>query len=206
MKLYGITGGIGMGKSASARFLSEWGIPVVDTDILARALVEPGEPALAEIVASFGSDLLDETGRLRRRALAAKVFASDEHRRRLESILHPRIRAAWKTDVEQWRRESRAAAVIIPLLFETEAQSEFDCIVCVACQSATQSRRLQERGWSSEEIERRLASQWSIQRKMDGAHRVVWTEPSLAQHAAQLARIVQVTLPSGAASTKSSSS
>ncbi len=191
MKLYGITGGIGMGKSASARLLVQWGIPVVDTDVLARQLVEPGQPALAEIVAAFGPEMLDDSGALRRAALAAAVFADNTKRQRLEEILHPRIRTAWQTEVASWRDAGQpAGAVVIPLLFETKAEGEFDQIICVACLPATQHRRLSERGWTTDEIDRRIASQWPTQQKIDRAHRVIWTEPELDVHAAQLARIL----------------
>jgi dephospho-CoA kinase len=191
MRLLGVTGGIGMGKSMTAQLLGERGIPVVDTDILARQLVEPGQPALAEILESFGHDLADEHGRLRRRALAGIVFADEKKREHLESILHPRIRTAWLEQAAAWRRESRGCgAVIIPLLFETNGASEFDCIVCVACGADSQRRRLAARGWSVEEIEKRNASQWPVQVKMDRSHRVIWTEPSVEIHAAQLDRIL----------------
>jgi dephospho-CoA kinase len=191
MRLYGITGGIGMGKSATAQFLTEWKIPVADTDLLARQLVEPGQPALQEIRDAFGSGVLDENGHLRRGALAQVVFANETARRQLESILHPRIRQAWLAEVDRWRAEKRAcAAVVIPLLFETSAQDEFDCIVCVACSEAAQRTRLAGRGWSQDEIDKRLASQWPAQKKVERADRVIWTEPSLAIHRAQLERII----------------
>jgi dephospho-CoA kinase len=191
MKLYGITGGIGMGKSASARLLAQWGLPVADTDVLARQLVEPGQPALTEIISAFGPEILDASGALRRAALAAAVFSDDVKRQQLESILHPRIRAAWQADVAAWRQAGHpAGGVIIPLLFETKAETEFDQIICVACLPATQRRRLAERGWTNDEIDRRIASQWPVQQKMDRSHRVIWTEPSLAVHAAQLARTI----------------
>ncbi len=191
MKLYGITGGIGMGKSVSARLLAQWGIPVVDTDVLARQLVEPGQPALQEIVAAFGPEMLDDSGALHRSALATAVFADETKRRKLEGILHPRIRAAWQADVASWRHAGQTAgAVVIPLLFETNAAGEFDHIICVACLPATQRRRLAERGWTNTEMDRRINAQLPTQQKIDRAHRVIWTEPDLDVHAAQLARIV----------------
>lgn len=199
MKLLGITGGIGMGKSTTARLLTERGLPVIDTDELARQLVEPGQPALKEIVAAFGPEVLDEAGRLQRAQLAGIVFASEERRRQLEEILHPRIRAAWEAEVARWRTEGRTAgAVIIPLLFETGAAAAFDCIIGVACRTDTQRRRLGERGWSQVEIDRRIASQWPVQKKIDAAHRLIWTESSLAVHAAQLDRILIQLLGGGA--------
>src|SRR5690348_8842950 len=109
MKLFGITGGIGMGKSTSARLLVERGVSVIDTDILARQIVEPGQPALEEIKRQFGAEMVAPDGQLRRGDLAEKVFSDPAALRRLEEILHPRIRNLWKIEVEKWREEGRSA-------------------------------------------------------------------------------------------------
>lgn len=177
MKLLGLTGGVGMGKSTSAIFLARYGIPVIDTDRTARELVEPGQPALMEIVDAFGASMVDNEGRLRRDALAAVVFENPGQRQRLEEILHPRIRSHWQEQVEGWRAQNVAVGVvIIPLLFETNAEDAFDSVVTVACLSITQRSRLSARGWSESQIAARLASQWPIQKKMDRADFVLWTE------------------------------
>src|SRR5688572_28334608 len=116
MKVLGITGGIGMGKSTSGELLRKRGIPVVDTDVLAREVVEPGEPALEEVVAVFGREALDANGRLNRGEVARRVFADPTLREKLEAILHPRIRERWLAQIQSWRAEGHAvAAVIIPL-------------------------------------------------------------------------------------------
>lgn len=191
MKLLGLTGGVGMGKSTAAEHLGRRGLPVVDTDRLARELVEPGQPALAEIGEAFGPQVLDAQGRLRREVLARIVFADASRRRELERILHPRIREAWRAQVEIWRGEGRpAAVVVIPLLFETGAEGQFDATICVACTAASQRERLVARGWSEDEIARRLAAQWPIEHKMAAADFVVWTEGGVAHTAAQLDRIL----------------
>jgi dephospho-CoA kinase len=180
MKLFGLTGGIGTGKSTAANLLSRRGIPVI----------EPGCPALAEVTAAFGCELLDERGELRRAALAETVFSSAEKLKQLEAILHPRIRERWLAQVDQWRRESRAVAVVvIPLLFETDAQTEFDSIVCTACSAVTQRERLRERGWTEQQLRQRLAAQWPLEKKMAAADFVVWTECDPAMHERQLVRI-----------------
>ena len=93
MLIIGLTGGIGSGKTAVSDRFAHQGVPVIDTDRLARELVEPGQPALAEIVAAFGDDSLERDGRLHRAYLRLRVFADPAGRRRLEAILHPRIRA-----------------------------------------------------------------------------------------------------------------
>jgi dephospho-CoA kinase len=190
MKTYGLTGGVGMGKSTAGRILGERGLAVVDTDVLARQLVEPGQPALLEIQTAFGPGMLGTDGRLRRDELARLVFRDADARKRLENILHPRIRAAWREQLDLWRAEGcEQAVVIIPLLHETDAAAHFDLVICVACSAATQRQRLSARGWSAEQIQQRLEAQWPAEKKVELSDRVVWTEAGLDVHAAQLARI-----------------
>ena len=192
MILIGLTGGVGMGKSTTASFLERLGIPVIDTDALARQIVEPGQPALQEIQEVFGNDVIDLDGRLRRDQVARLVFADDAKRRQLEGILHPRIRELWLAQVAAWRGDERAiGAVVIPLLFETDAAMEFDVILCTACTVASQRRRLEARGWSTAQIEQRIAAQWPVQKKMDLSRFVIWTEPSREVHAAQVGTVVR---------------
>jgi dephospho-CoA kinase len=190
MKLLGLTGGIGMGKSTAAEFLRSRGAQVVDTDELARQLVQPGQPALNEIQAAFGKKIVAPGGRLRRDELARIVFSDAPAREKLEAILHPRIRERWLAQIETWRKENRAlAVVVIPLLFETRAESHFDKIICVACSAPAQRQRLLSRGWTPEQILQRLAAQWPVEQKISRADFVVWTEGALDVHAQQLDRI-----------------
>jgi len=190
VKVCGLTGGVGMGKSTAAQFLRVRGAQVVDADELARQLVQPGQPALAEIQTEFGKKVVAPEGRLRRDELARIVFADAAARKKLETILHPRIRERWLAQFEIWRRESRAlAVVVIPLLFETRAEPHFNKIICVACSAATQRERLRARGWTPEQIQQRLAAQWPVEQKISRADFVVWTDGALDAHAQQLERI-----------------
>ena len=190
MKVCGLTGGVGMGKSTAAQFLRARGAQVVDTDELARQLVQPGQPALAEIQAEFGKAIIASDGRLRREELARIVFADAAARKKLETILHPRIRERWLAQIEVWRRENRAlAVVVIPLLFETRAEPHFNKIICVACSAATQRERLRARGWTPEQIQQRLAAQWPVEQKISRADFVVWTDGALDAHAPQIEQI-----------------
>jgi dephospho-CoA kinase len=190
MKVCGLTGGVGMGKSTAAEFLRACGAQVVDTDELARQFVQPGQPALAEIQAEFGKKVIAPDGRLRRDELARIVFADAAARKKLETILHPRIRERWLAQVEIWRKENRAlAVVVIPLLFETRAESLFNKIICVACSAATQRQRLLSRGWTPNQIGQRLAAQWPVEQKISRADFVVWTDGALDAHAQQLEQI-----------------
>lgn len=144
--IIGLTGGIASGKSAVAALFATRGVVVADADVAAREVVEPGQPALAEVVAAFGAHLLQPDGRLDRGALRARVFADDAERRRLEAILHPPIRAVL--------REACAAAagpyamVAIPLLVEGGARAAYpwlDRILVVDVPRDVQRARLVRR-------------------------------------------------------------
>jgi len=190
MKVCGLTGGVGMGKSTAAEFLRARGAQVVDADELARQLVQPGQPALAEIQTEFGKKVITPDGWLRRDELARIVFADAAARKKLEAILHPRIRERWLAQIETWRGENRAlAVVVIPLLFETRAESHFDKIICVACSAPAQRERLLARGWTPEQIRQRLAAQWPVEQKISRADFVVWTDGAPDTQARQLERI-----------------
>jgi dephospho-CoA kinase len=191
MKVFGLTGGVGMGKSTAAGFLLAAGARVVDTDDIAHALVQPGQPALAEITASFGTGVLQPDGALHRSELARLVFADQGARQKLEAILHPRIRQHWQTQVETWRKENcTVGVVIIPLLFETQAETHFDKVLCVACSPASQAERLKSRGWLPEQIQQRIAAQMPVEQKIARAQYVIWTEglPENSRH--QIAQIL----------------
>jgi dephospho-CoA kinase len=191
MKLFGITGGVGMGKSTTCALLEKRGMAVVDTDRIARQLVEPGQPALAEIADVFGASVLLPDGGLDRKELAQRIFADASERAKLEAILHPKIRAVWEADVKNWRASGYdQGAVIIPLLFETKAESLFDAVICVACCAASQFERLRERGWSRAEIKRRLEAQWPVEEKIARADFVIWTDSTMETHAAQLEKVL----------------
>jgi dephospho-CoA kinase len=187
MKTFGLTGGVGMGKSTAAGFFSRHDVRVVDTDEIARRLVQPGQPALTEIESAFGKNLLAPNGSLKRDELARLVFNSVADRKKLEAILHPRIREGWLAQLEIWRKEKQPlAVVVIPLLFETGAESHFDKIICAACSSAAQRERLAARGWNAEQIRQRMAAQLPVEQKISRSHFVLWTEGSLASHARQV--------------------
>ena len=180
-----------MGKSTAAGILEKLGVSILDTDQIARELVQPGQPALTEIKREFGGHIINEKGELLRPVLAAEVFADATKRAKLEAILHPRIRDVWFKAAQRWRSEQRAAAaVIIPLLFETNAQCAFTAVICLACSSETQLQRLRQRGWDNDEIQRRIAAQWHVERKIAQSDYVVWTDTTFAAHEQQLKRLL----------------
>lgn len=192
MKLFGVTGGIGMGKSTFAAYLLSLGLPVVDSDGLAHALVEPGQPALQEIRDAFGDGVFQSDGRLNRAALGEIVFRDVNQRRILEGILHPRIRIAWRLEADRWRAAGNAVgAVIIPLLYETSAQREFESVICLACSPGEQGRRLAARGLSAEQVQSRNAAQMPIEQKMRMADFVIWNEGPVPLLEEQARRVLQ---------------
>jgi dephospho-CoA kinase len=192
MKVCGLTGGVGMGKSTAGEILRARGAQVVDTDELARQLVKPGQPALAEIQKQFGDEVISSTGELKRAELAQIVFADAAARKKLEEILHPKIRERWLAQIETWRNENcKLAVVVIPLLFETQAESQFDKIICVACSAANQQKRLLERGWTPGQINQRIAAQMPVEEKIARSHFVIWTEGDLKSHEQQIDRVLQ---------------
>ena len=196
MILVGLTGGVGMGKTASARFIQQRGIAVIDTDVLAREVVEPGQPAWEEIRRDFGEEIIGPDGQLRRDELARQVFADESRRKHLESITHPRIRERWLAQAESWRREGQPlGVVVIPLLFETDTAGAFSAIICAACSLATQRERLLARGWKLEQARQRIQAQWPIEKKIALANYVVWTEGAVEVHELQIERILAALRP-----------
>ncbi len=191
MKVCGLTGGVGMGKSTAAEFLRARNARIVDTDDIAHQLVQPGETALAEIQIQFGKNLIAADGRLRRDELARIVFADAAARKKLEDILHPKIRERWLAQIEVWREEHfKLAVVVIPLLYETQAESQFEKIICVASSAANQEKRLLQRGWTLTQIHQRIAAQIPTEQKTARANFVIWTDGDLDSHAQQIERIL----------------
>ena len=176
-RVLGLTGGVGMGKSTAARLLKKVGLPVVDSDDLAREAVHPGTEGLAEIADEFGEGFLKADGSLDRDKMASTVFQDGAARKRLEAIIHPRVRTVWEKQIDQWREQKRpVGVVVIPLLFEVDLQDSFDAVLCVACTANTQRARLRERNWDDAQITARIAAQMDIAQKMDLADHVLWNE------------------------------
>lgn len=159
MLMVGLTGGIGAGKSVVAGRLAELGAVVIDSDRLAREVVEPGTDGLREVVEEFGREVLGPDGALDRPALGRLVFGDDAARRRLEAIVHPRVRAR---SAELIAAAPPDAVVVndIPLLVESGIGAGFDLVVVVLAGEETRLRRLAgARGMTVEEARARMAAQ-----------------------------------------------
>jgi dephospho-CoA kinase len=168
----GLTGGIASGKSTVAQLFAEQGVPVIDLDEVAREVVEPGQPALADIVAKFGKGVLDAEGRLDRGALRTQVFRDETARLRLEELLHPRILEA---TVRRAQDAGGAYQVIVaPLLVESGLAGWVDRVLVVDCPAETQLARLLARDGGDEALARAiLASQASREQRLAAAHDVI---------------------------------
>jgi dephospho-CoA kinase len=146
---------------------------------------------LDEIKNAFRKEIISPDGSLRRDELANLVFADPAARKKLEAILHPRIRERWLAQIETWRNENvPLAIVVIPLLYETQAESWFDRIICVACAENSRHKRLQARGWTQEQIQGRIAAQMPVTEKIARANFVIWTEGEMENHSRQVERIL----------------
>jgi len=174
VKVLGLTGGIGSGKSMVASMFAQLGAEVIDADQLAREVVEPGQPALQEIATAFGSDVLMPDGRLDRGKLARIIFADPVSRARLNAITHPRIQERMATEMAL--RGSRPGLLIldIPLLYENDRASTVGAVIVVWVDSKTQLRRLNERdGLTVDEARQRIAAQMPLDEKRARADLVV---------------------------------
>lgn len=196
--VFGITGGIATGKSSFSRLLAPLlGAALFDADAVARELLSLGEDsaeaaeAIAQVRAAFGREVErnEPPGGIDRAKLREIVFADPERRKRLESILHPMIRARWTGAAESARQAGTRLVVDIPLLFEQKLEEKFDTVLVVACRAATQRARIvSERGLSEATADRILAAQESLASKMARAAHVVWSDapPARLQEQAEI--------------------
>jgi len=174
VKVLGLTGGIGSGKSMVLSMFANLGAEVIDADHLAREVVEPGQPALEEIATAFGRDMLMPDGRLDRGKLARIIFADPVARARLNAITHPRIRERMATEMAL--RGSRPGLLIvdIPLLYENDRSDTVESVIVVWVDAKTQLRRLTERdGLTPDEARQRIAAQMPLDEKRARADLVV---------------------------------
>ena len=180
MHILGITGGIATGKSTVTQMLAELGAPTISADAVAHALLAPGTPTTAAILAAFPTCAdTAEPQKINRRALAQLIFADADARLRLEALTHPPIIEALRTQIAEWRQSgtARAAAAEIPLLFEAKLEWLVDSIVVVICSKSDQVSRLLVRdGVTETEAYRQVAAQWPLAQKENRADFIIATE------------------------------
>lgn len=186
-----VTGGIGAGKSTVSRMLRELGAIVIDSDRLARRVVEPGTAGLAAVIEAFGPEVLGEDGSLDRAALAERVFASagaDAARDQLEAIVHPLVRAEFRRIVGQAPPGSTVVNDI-PILRSWAAAAQFDEVVVVVAQESVRVARLIERGLAEEDARARIAAQISDDERVALADRVIHNDGDETELRARVERL-----------------
>lgn len=196
MRIIGLTGGIGSGKSTVAEMLAERGAEVIDADRIAREVLEPGTDGLAEVVSRFGEEVLLDDGRLDREALASIVFSDERARADLNAIVHPRVgrEIARRLDSirERGGREGRERVVVldVPLLVESASGREHDAVVVVTAPAQDRIRRLHEqRGMDPSDVRARIASQASDEQRLEHATHVIDNSGDREQLEAQVADV-----------------
>lgn len=175
MKVIGLTGGIATGKSFVAATLEKMGAVIVDADLLAREVVQPGAPAFNEIVATFGEEIVGSDGTLDRKTLGRIVFADEAARKKLEQITHPAIIKLGEERITRERDQGKALVVyVVPLLFEAGLSSSMDEVWVVYCDEETQIRRLRERERiGRDEALRKIMAQMPLKEKLEMADVVI---------------------------------
>jgi dephospho-CoA kinase len=193
MKRVALTGGIATGKSVVRGQLEKLGVPTIDADTVARDVVAPGTPALAAIVARFGNGVLDQLRELDRRQLGAIVFANADARRDLERIVHPAVQAsidAWLVAMD--RQNHKLAVAVIPLLYETGREHDFDVVITTACAADEQLRRVMARDSLNEfQAKQRISAQLSTEEKVRRADHTIWTDGSYDETRRQLVELLE---------------
>lgn len=175
----GLTGGIACGKSEVAGILMAEGVPVYDTDTAAHSLLVPGHWVYEKTVQEFGLDIVNAEGIIDRRKLGARVFSDKASRDRLNGIMHPEIFRL----MNEWLREQLAthdqAVAMVPLLYETGAETWFDRVIAVAAKESLVMSRLNARGLTRDEAKARIASQMPLEEKVRRADVVIWNNEDL---------------------------
>ncbi len=180
-----LTGGVASGKSAAAEFFAELGVPIIDTDIIAREVVAPDTNGLRQIIELFGDQVLTANGQLNRRLLREIIFADKQKRQQLEALLHPLIERAALQQLQTLANQSPPPAyamIAVPLYAETQTFRWADRILVIDVSSQTQINRLQARDQINHDLARKmLAAQTSRQQRLSIADDVIVNEGTLDQ-------------------------
>lgn len=176
----GLTGGIAAGKSTVTTHWRKAGAVTIDADDLAHEALAPGTTTYADVVKMFGKKILNADRTINRRSLGEIVFADERKRLALNQIIHPHVHQAVMNTLTEWERDGQTAVgvVSIPLLYEVGEETQFDCVVTVACSEQTQIARLTSNGLSRAQARARIRAQWPLPTKMDRADFVIWNDGS----------------------------
>jgi len=194
MILLGLTGGIASGKSTVSQIFAAAGAHIVDADLVARSVVEPGKPAWKELQSRFGSEYFHADGRLDRKKMAELVFHDERARGILNRIVHPHVIAEEDHLIEEWRKKDRAGIVVLDaaLLIESGSYRRVDRVLVVYVETEVQIRRLMERdSLSRQEALARLEAQMPLKEKLTYADYIVDTSGSRETTCRQVLEIVE---------------
>jgi dephospho-CoA kinase len=199
MRVFGLTGNIGSGKSTVAAMLREAGIPVLDADRISREVTAPGGRAYAAVVQAFGRGIVRDDGSIDRKRLGEIVFADPASRERLERITHPAIFEAMKEAIAGIEREGHRAAVVeATLIHESGRKGLFEAVISVTCDSETAISRLAARdGMSRGQAEARLHAQMDADRKAGASDYVIDNSGNLDETRRQVVALAWVLLEKG---------
>lgn len=193
-KIVGVTGTIGSGKSTVGEILAELGVPVIDTDLIVHELLSQDGAVRHAVIERFGARIVaeDGSGAVDRSRLGELVFKDSKARRGLESIIHPAVIVEFRRRLDALA-DHPLVAVLVPLLFEAGIAGEFDEIWAVVTEEKILRERLKARdGMTDEELDRRLAAQWSQVAKTDAAHRIVGNSGSKEETRRQVELLVSL--------------
>jgi dephospho-CoA kinase len=187
----GLTGGIASGKSAVAAMLREMGFPVLEADVVAHKLLEPGQAAHDEVLREFGAELADAAGKINRAKLGTLVFADPEKLAKLNTIIHPRVEEVILRQFEEWERSGvrDAGFVEAALLVEAGIVEKLDGLVVAFCRPEQQIERLRARGMSEIEAKRRMAAQMPVEEKLKRATERIDCSGTLEETRAQVSAL-----------------
>ncbi len=191
--IIGLTGSIASGKSTVARMLEGYRLPIVDADLVARQVVEPGTETLAKIAQAFGEEVIKEDGTMDREKVGLIIFHDPAKRKMLNDIIHPAIRVEMIRQRDDYLKQGAPHVVMdIPLLFESKLQHFVDKILVVSVKEDIQLERLMKRNnLSEEEARARIASQLPMSVKEQGAHAVIYNNLDEEAAARQLKAILE---------------
>ena len=181
-RVLGVTGAMAAGKSTAGKMLERKGWKVIEADEIVHRLYEKGADGYRKLVDALGDSILSSSKDLDRGLLAASMIRDSSVYATVNHLIHPMVRATWKSEVGESLRlhPRRNVAVIIPLLFEVGVEESFDEKVLVGCRATVSRRRLHERGLAPEAIDFWMGKQWAVEKKAQACDHVLWNEGSLA--------------------------
>ncbi|WP_108671250.1 dephospho-CoA kinase [Peribacillus acanthi] len=192
-RVIGLTGGIASGKSTVSEMIKHLGFVVIDADVAAKMVVQPGQPALSKIIKAFGNDIVNEVGELERVKLGSIVFQDDEKRQILNSIVHPAVRKYMKDQQEiAFLNGEKIVFLDIPLLFESDLTHMVEKVILVYVDEKIQLERLMKRnGFSEFEAMNRIKSQWPLKDKIERSDAVINNNGTIEETKRQLLSILR---------------